>query len=365
MSAEARSDARDQRRLVAIGDVISGLEARIRRLVAELLPQGREEGPEYRCGSLAGDPGRSLAVHIGKARPGVWSDFSTGETGDALDLIAQVYFAGDKKQAFRWAVSWLGLDGADPRRLAVTQRAIAHAELRKANADDETAKRRARALRIYLEASPKIAGTPADWYLKSRGIDLAQLGRQPNALRFHPALFNAETNTRFPALVAAISDSAGVHVATHRTWLRPDGQGKARLIDAKMTLGSYTGGCIRLWRGASGKPLKDCPPGETVILSEGIEDGLTCALAKPDLRVLCAVSLANMARLELPDNVATVIIAAQHDHKPEALRGRDKAIQALLQQGRQVRLAFSTVGKDLNDQLQAGSPAAGGDDVPF
>lgn len=360
MTAPANAGA--PRQLVDIKEILAGLEARVVRLCQELLPNGIIERGEYRVGSLEGDKGRSLAIHIGTARPGVWADFSTGERGDALDLVAQVYFSGNKSQAVRWAVSWLGYDGADPRRLAVTRRAIAHTDVKKQREGDQVAKRRAQALRLFLEASPTIAGSVADTYLKGRCIDLSQLGRQPRALRFHPSLYCSETQGRFPALVAAISDAAGVHVATHRTWLRPDGSGKARLVDPKKTIGSYAGGCIRLWRGASGKALKDCPPGETVIISEGIEDGLTCALAKPDLRVLCAVSLANAALLQLPDNVETVILAAQHDTKPEALRGRDKAINALLQQGRKVKLAFSSIGKDLNDELQDRERDA---DVPF
>jgi hypothetical protein len=80
---------------------------------------------------------------------------------------------------------------------------------------------------------------------------LAQLGRQPWALRFHPALWNEETQRHWPALVAAIVDPEGQLTAVHRIWLAPDGSGKAPLRDRKMTLGRYAGGVIRLWRGAT------------------------------------------------------------------------------------------------------------------
>lgn len=370
MSAQ-RSEA-GQRAVVDIAEVVAGLAARIRGLAAELLPQGIIEGAEYRVGSVAGERGRSMAIRLYGERAGVWADFSSGETGDALDLVAAVLFRGDKKQAFRWALGWLGLDNSDPRRLAVTRRAVDQAKRRADQAGDEQAKRRGRAMRIYLEAQPNVLGTPVDDYLRGRGIDLRQLGRQPRALRFHPGLYEPETQQRFPAMVAAIT-CGGQHIATHRTWLerRPDGSvGKVgRLIDPKKSLGSFRGGCIPLWRGQSGKALKDAPPGDVAIISEGIEDGLTCAIAKPEYRVLCAVSLGAMTALieHLPPAIATVILAAQHDTEPKALQARDAAIRALLDSGRQVRLAFSAIGKDLNDQLQATAPAAdsAGMRVPF
>jgi len=49
-----------------------------------------------------------------------------------------------------------------------------------------------------------------------------------------------------------------------------------------MTLGPFRGDRIRLWRGASGKPLKDALPGETVVIGEGLKDALTAACAAPD-----------------------------------------------------------------------------------
>lgn len=59
--------------------------------VAEhLLPAGRKEGQEWRAGSVAGEKGKSLGVHLVGQKAGVWCDFSTGETGDLIDLWAAV-----------------------------------------------------------------------------------------------------------------------------------------------------------------------------------------------------------------------------------------------------------------------------------
>ncbi len=160
-------------------------------------------------------------------------------------------------------------------------------------------------------------------------------------------------------MLAAITGPDGAHLATHRTWLaqRPDGSwGKAPLRDPKMTLGSYAGGTIRVWRGASGLPLAEAPEGEAVALAEGIETALSVAVSCPELRVLCAVSLGNLARVDLPPTVAEVIICADNDgaENTAAARALARAVERFGGEGRQVRIARPPAGmKDFNDLLTA------------
>lgn len=59
-----------------------------------LLPQGKREGSEWRIGSLDGEPGKSMGVHLSGQKAGVWGDFATGEGGDLLDLWARVRGVG-------------------------------------------------------------------------------------------------------------------------------------------------------------------------------------------------------------------------------------------------------------------------------
>src|SRR5690348_7476235 len=130
-------------------------------------------------------------------------------------------------------------------------------------------------MHIYLASVAEIRGTLAERYLKGRGIDFAQLGRQPRALRFHPGLVHPETGEIAPALVAAITGAAGDVVAIHRTFLErlPDGRVvKLRGVEnAKLCLGTFAGGCIRLWRGKTGRAWKDAERGEWLLIGEGIE----------------------------------------------------------------------------------------------
>jgi twinkle protein len=53
-----------------------------------LLPNGTEEGKEWKVGDVSGGKGRSLGVHLHGDKAGLWSDFSTGEGGDLIDLWA-------------------------------------------------------------------------------------------------------------------------------------------------------------------------------------------------------------------------------------------------------------------------------------
>ena len=194
--------------------------------------------------------------------------------------MAYLLFGGNKKQAFRWSRDWLGYGGyaASKATHGVRHRRQSRPIDREAEQRKEDAKRSGAAFRLWLDATPSLAGTLADRYLKGRGLDLAALGRQPSSLRFHAKCFKGDDKSVHPALVAAIAgppnrEHGGKIVAVHRTYLTPAG-GKLAAGHAKMTLGRYVGGAIRLWRGERidpdtgevkrGRQLKDAAPGSSV-----------------------------------------------------------------------------------------------------
>lgn len=346
------------------------LAARFDPVARQLLPAGHY-GPgrrTYRCGSVHGEPGQSLCVWLDGPRRGRWRDYAAGDHGDALDLIARVLFRGDLAAAIGWARDWLGLgrlDQADVERLDQQAKAVVAERRREANrAIILQQSRDAKA--VWLAGTPLSRGDPAWLYFLERGIDLDQLPSPPRALRMHPGLYNAESRRPWPAIAAAISGPDGEHLNTHRIWLEVLGNGRVRkapLQNPKMSMpGGYSGGCVRLWRGASGKPLRAALPGERVIISEGIEDGLSCVVAVPARRVIAAVSLGNMANIILPPAVEEVVIAAQNDPwwddrikgPHPAQRGLGRAIRALSSQGKRVFIARPAHGKDVNDLLQGG-----------
>lgn len=338
---------------VGAGEVARGLAGRIDQLVAQLLPGGRREGHEWRVGSLAGEPGQSCAVHLSGARAGVWSDFASGERGDALDLVAAVLFGGDKSAAFQWGMNWLGWEQGTPpeerRRQAPAQDDAAAEQARE--------RRKKSGLSMWL-AARELPGSPAAAYLAGRGLDLEPLGKKaPGALRYHPDCYCDEVRGGMPAMVSQVN-RAGVAVAVHRTYLALDTAGvwrKAPLRAPKKVLGSFGGGYIPLWRGRSGLPVAAHPETDTLALTEGIEDGLTVALHRPDWRVLAAVSVANFAAVTLPGGARDVVLVLDRDGENPAVRkARQAAIAALTGQGRQVRVVQPPEGfKDFNEWHQA------------
>lgn len=88
------------------------------------------------------------------------------------------------------------------------------------------------------EASQALEGTLAERYLTSRGITLKKV----ESLRFHPSLKHSESGLYHPALVAKITTENGVLTGIHRTYLAPNGKGKAPLLDPKNMLGNTTFG---------------------------------------------------------------------------------------------------------------------------
>jgi hypothetical protein len=342
---------------IRAGDLSAMLAARMQALAPALLPAGHRDGGHWRCGGVDGAPGQSLAIHLHGPHAGLWHDFSTGEGGDALDLVAAVLARGDTREAIRWARAWLGV--GEPGAAELPARKPPEPVERMPDADE--AARRRKALALFLAGREGIAGTPAGDYLAARGIALAELARQPRALRFHPECWCAEARASLPAMLAAITDAEGAHVGTHRTWLARDEAGtwrKAPLRDPKKSLGPYAGGFIPLWRGASAKPLRQAEPGEVVAIAEGIETALSVALACPELRVLAAVALANMSRVILPRTVARVILCADNDaDNPKARALLERAAERFAAEGRSVAIARPPAGKDFNDTLTAEEPA--------
>lgn len=351
-----------------ISIVVQGLTDRIEDLVSQLLPNARRHGHEMRVGSLAGEPGQSLSINVGSARPGVWQDFSSMEDkGDAFDLVAKCLFRGDKKQAMAWSVSWLGLDDLNPERFEQTRRKAKERSAELAKKDrKEAARSRANAHKLWLDASPDILGSPVDLYLKGRGIDISLLDYVPRSIRFASSIREPSTGICFPAMVTGINGVDGNFAAVHRTFLHihPGGHVvKAAVPSPKMVLGRFKGGCIRLWRGEDinqdtgevkrGASWSKIKGSARLTIVEGIEDGLTVALAAPGRRVAVSVTLAHLAGMLLPECFNEITIVGDNDDpESQAAKALMGAIAGFQRQGRKVFLSRAPQGfKDLNDLL--------------
>jgi twinkle protein len=98
-----------------ITEISRMLSSRAQSVAEYLLPRGRKEGQEWRAGSVGGEPGQSLGVHLAGNKAGVWAEFNSGEAGDLLDLWQQVRRVS-LAQAISEAREWLGIRRPEPYR---------------------------------------------------------------------------------------------------------------------------------------------------------------------------------------------------------------------------------------------------------
>jgi hypothetical protein len=351
-----------------LDEVKTLLQAQILPLCKHLLPDGHRSGNYW----MARNPTRndraagSFWIVISGRAAGAWKDQATDDKGDVLKLIQYIHRT-DFKEALAWARGWLGLADMPPalKRQQLVQARARHEAQEKRDAQQLLDDRR-KAKGVWLHCKHKnLLGTVAETYLASRGIRLRDLPRQPGALRFSAEQWHPESRRSWPAIVAAMTGANGDIVAIHRTFLAPDGSGKAPIDPPRKIWPRFkgTGAAIHLWRGETGLSVVDAARQglwDALTIGEGIEDGLSVAVACPQYRVWAAGTLGNMAELTLPECAGEVIVCAHNDWgKPEAQAALNRALTALARQGRPgqrtIKVARSPIGKDVNDALMAGA----------
>lgn len=247
---------------------------------------------------------------------GFYHCFGCNAHGDVLDFIQAM-----DKVGLRRAAEMVGQLPA-----AIT---VPIARVREPGNDEN----RERALAIWGR-SRAIAGTPAETYLRSRGI----ICRLPECLRFARFQYG-KRGREYNCLVALAATADGVATGIQRTFLNDSGTGKASVPKAKLSLGRISGSAIRL-----------APTAAEMVVCEGLEDGLTL---QQELGVATWVSagVGNFRSLELPAGVRSVIIGADNDTSGRL--GAEEATKRFRNEGRNVRVIYPLDGhKDFNDELR-------------
>ena len=257
------------------------------------LSRGRRHGRYWIVGDAMNTPGRSLYVRLqgpdcGPGAAGKWTDAATGEHGDLLDLIAhncsltQLSDILDEARMF--------LSAPRPKNSATMRQAPA------ARGSPDAARR-------LFRAGRPIAATPAEAYLRARGITGSL---DWPSLRYHPSVYyrvhDDAPREVWPALLAAVTDCDGRITGVHRTWLDPVHRTKAPLVDPRRALGNLLGNGVRFGTAF-----------DVLAAGEGIETMLALKSVLPDLPMIAALSANHLAAIALPATLSRLYVARDND----------------------------------------------------
>jgi putative DNA primase/helicase len=310
--------------------------AEVRRRLADtardwlpaLFPQAvrSRDRKTLRCADLSGRPPRgdgSCVLHLEGRFAGWGFDHATGENAGTIDLI---YHATGLTEArlFDEAARWARMDRPVPPMRAPEPKSDHRREVAR-----------------ILEGCRPLAGTPAEVYLRRRG--LVPPG-SPDLL-FHPDLTDFEMRRGWDGMIAVVRDGTGEPTGgIHRTYLLDDGSGTAP--PGKKMLGPVTGGSVR---------LAPFPEDGRVGVAEGIETALS-AQAIFAVPTMAALSADGLRRWQWPAGTTHVTIFADAgDAGTQAAAGLADRLNA-------ADIPSATVvplhGGDFNDDLRHGITAA-------
>ena len=271
------------------GDLARRLARYAEAVCRHYLSNGCRRGRYWVIGDAINTPGRSLYVRLtgpdsSPGAAGKWTDAASPSAhGDLLDLIR-----------LNRNLNGLGEAMNEARRFLALPQPATPAPMSQA---PSTARRSPDAARRLFAASCPIPGTPAEAYLRGRGIT-ARLDWP--ALRYHPSVYYRASEDAplesWPALLAAVTNLEGIITGIQRTWLDPRRSTKAPLADPRRALGHLLGNGVRF--GAATKPA--LAQAGVLAAGEGIETMLALKSVLPSLSVVAGLSATHLAALDLP-----------------------------------------------------------------
>jgi hypothetical protein len=294
------------------------------------LSSGRRQGRYWTVGDVRNAPGRSMFVRLsgpesGPGAAGHWTDAASAEHGDLLDVIRESRGLIDFRDVAEEARRFLSLPRPEHRQAPAPLRTPAAA------GSPEAARR-------LIAMSRPIRRTLVETYLRNRGIETVHDG---DALRYHPRCHyrpdDGSPVQSWPAMIAAVTDLGGGITGAHRTWLAPDGSGKAAVGTPRRAMGSLLGNAVRF--GAAG---------DVLAVGEGIETMLSLRLALPAMPMAAALSANHLAAILFPGALRRLYVARDADPAGDAALAilNDRAAEAGIE-----ALSLSPALGDFNEDL--------------
>lgn len=269
-------------------------------------------GNEFKaCCPLHADKSPSFTIFDGGRR---FQCFGCGAGGDVLDFLQQLH-----RVSLREAADML--TGGNLPAVHIAPLPV-----------DDGADRISEAKAIWRAAEPA-TGTLAETYLRSRGLHLPI----PESIRFARLRYGTK-GPEHPALIACVASADNKLIGIQRTYLAPDGSGKASVPKAKLSLGRVSGGAIRL-----------APCAASLIVCEGLEDGLTLQ-QELGRSVWVAAGASMLPNMIFPAGVRSIAIGGDNDKAGQA--SARKAAETFAHRGIDSRVFFPVDAKDFNQELQ-------------
>lgn len=243
--------------------------------------------------------------------------------GDGIKLLQNVRRC-DFKEALEAVKSVLGIVQAEPLKKEPTPK-----------------ERAAHMNRVLEESMPVGAGSLVHAYLKARGLERTHF---PATIRFNPHCW-FERDLFLPAMIALVQDEHGKNVNIHRTFLSPDGSGKANVLEPRKVMPGLLppGSAVRLF---SSK--------ERMGIAEGIETAWAAArLFK--MPVWAALNATLLSQWVPPSGVQELFIFGDHDKShagQEVAHGLARRLLSRRDNELRVKVLFpEEEGDDWNDVL--------------
>ena len=275
------NDSAPQLPLYDLLNLTHALAERAQEWVPRLFPNGTRDSDEIRLADITGRAPRkqgSCVIPLIGEHAGSFHDFDGGDHGGPLTTIERkTGLTG--RALFDYAANLIGykpVNGAAHPKQAVTKPEPPSHE---------------QEISYILSRCVPATGTLAETYLtEARKLLLPAT----EDIKFNADIVDWKSKIGRPAMIAIVRDKAGNPTGgIHRTYLKPDGSGKAEMPKPRLTLGPIKGGAVRLGEiGADGR----------LGVGEGLESSIA-AMMRYEVPVWSTLSTEGMASFEFPDGI--------------------------------------------------------------
>lgn len=283
--------------------------ANLEGLLRDWLPSGKKNGNEWQCGDWDGGTGKSLLINI---RTGKGSDFSSDEAvGDPIGICSKV-FRLDRVDAARKLAGMFGLPGGDTNDYTEKYNKKAINPEEQTQEQDSTDDEKQAKLDKILSEMIDLRGTPAQLYLKSRGIT----GAPASQFKYRP-----NKSKGGGSLICIARNDEGIIRAVQSVYL--DAEGKQANFSVKKRTNGFPSGC----------PIKiKGDPSGPILLTEGPEDALTLAQTT-HMEVWCTMGLSFIGKIEEPKGRTVIVVRDNDEEGSKPDEAMNKILTGFLDRG--------------------------------